>query len=353
MVSFPFYADNVDLTLLSDFFRLQTTSKGASGNRILMSGNGISLIFGYGCSYVLWNGHSIYLEDMVMEENGKLVLTDDSLSKILDAMSNSKIKYFYADNEIYVEEQKEISPPQKEISENFIYEIKPEKIVVNAIVIDAGHGGNDPGAFRGRLLEKNITLQVAKKLEILLQSKYPKKKIIMTRKEDSFVSLDKRSEIANNISKKYGTSIFVSIHVNASKSPKAYGFETWYIVDNYKRNVIEKNRVSNDEDINSILNSMINEELYSESRNLAHKIQKSLNQRIGTLSKNRGVKENTYIVVKNSFMPAVLIEIGFLSNKYEANQLTNDAYLNKLAAGILDGIGEFVNEYETTFGVKE
>lgn len=327
-----------------------------SGNLICIEKNGKEIIFGEGLPYILTDDRIIYVDTLVKDENNEFlnkILSEEKVQqsaednkKIIDKGSENQSAMQKKDEREVHDDKKQSTDVPKHISEVYLHEMKPDRILINAIVIDAGHGGKDAGAFRGTLLEKNVTLKVAKKIDELLKKKFPDKKIILTRDTDVFLSLDKRSEIANNVSIKYGASIFVSIHVNASKSPRAYGFETWYIVDSYKRNVIEKGKVSHDKDISSILNSMINEELYEESKIFAMKVQNALDKKIGGETLNRGVKENVYFVVKNSFMPAILVELGFLSNKREANQLTNEAYLNKLAAGIVNGIGDFVNEYE-------
>ena len=327
-----------------------------SGNLIRIEKNGKEIIFGEGLPYILTDDRIIYVDTLVKDENNEFlnkILSEEKIQqsaednkKIIDKGSENQSVMQKKDEREVHDDKKQSTDVPKHISEVYLHEMKPDRILINAIVIDAGHGGKDAGAFHGTLLEKNVTLKVAKKIDELLKKKFPDKKIILTRDTDVFLSLDKRSEIANNVSIKYGASIFVSIHVNASKSPRAYGFETWYIVDSYKRNVIEKGKVSHDKDISSILNSMINEELYEESKIFAMKVQNALDKKIGGETLNRGVKENVYFVVKNSFMPAILVELGFLSNKREANQLTNEAYLNKLAAGIVNGIGDFVNEYE-------
>ncbi len=327
-----------------------------SGNLICIEKNGKEIIFGEGLPYILTDDRIIYVDTLVKDENNEFlnkILSEEKIQqsaednkKIIDKGSENQSVMQKKDEREVHDDKKQSTDVPKHISEVYLHEMKPDRILINAIVIDAGHGGKDAGAFRGTLLEKNVTLKVAKKIDELLKKKFPDKKIILTRDTDVFLSLDKRSEIANNVSIKYGASIFVSIHVNASKSPRAYGFETWYIVDSYKRNVIEKGKVSHDKDISNILNSMINEELYEESKIFAMKVQNALDKKIGGETLNRGVKENVYFVVKNSFMPAILVELGFLSNKREANQLTNEAYLNKLAAGIVNGIGDFVNEYE-------
>lgn len=321
----------------------------ASGNLIRIEKEDSEIVFGEGLPYILVDEKMIYADTLIKDKNDKFLNKKFSEKKTVQTNESAKKKENQPAVQVKQPDYNENKPknePPKHISEVYLHEMKPDKILINAIVIDAGHGGKDAGAFRGSLLEKNVTLTVAKKINDLLKKKIPDKKIILTRDSDVFLSLDKRSEIANNVSIKYGASIFVSIHVNASKSPRAYGFETWYIVDSYKRNVIEKDKVSHDKDISSILNSMINEELYEESKIFAMKVQNALDKKIGNETLNRGVKENVYFVVKNSFMPAILVELGFLSNKREANQLTNEAYLNKLATGIVNGIGDFINEYE-------
>lgn len=323
-----------------------------SGNIMRFMDDDREVIFGNGFPYILVDGKFIYTEALVKDKDDFVVnkILEEKKVKIdnekNEDVAEKKIVEDVGKNQEEIKKSKEGKKVSQNLGEVYLHEMKPDKILINAIVIDAGHGGKDAGAFRGNLLEKNVTLKISKKVNELLGKKFPNKKIILTRDKDVFLSLDKRSEIANNVSIKYGSSIFVSIHVNASKSQRAYGFETWYIVDSYKRNVIEKGKVSHDKDISSILNSMINEELYEESKNFAIKVQNALDRKIGNETLNRGVKENVYFVVKNSFMPAILVEVGFLSNKREANQLTNETYLNKLATGIVDGIGEFINEYE-------
>ena len=281
-----------------------------SGNLIRLKNKEHEVIIGEGLPYVIVGDKIIYAETLLKNEDD--VIVNRIFTEKKNTFNDVQKSDLKADKNVTADTEKNVVTNSntekdgenvKDIGEIYLHEMKPDKILINAIVIDAGHGGKDAGAFRGNLLEKNVSV-------------------------------------------KYGTSIFVSIHVNASRSTKAYGFETWYIVDSYKRNVIEKGKVSNDKDISSILNSMINEELYEESKKFAIKVQNALNEKIGNETLNRGVKENVYFVVKNSFMPAILVEVGFLSNKREANQLTNDTYLNKLASGIVDGIGDFINEYE-------
>lgn len=239
-----------------------------------------------------------------------------------------------------------------DVKDKYIYiDKEPKNIKINAIIIDPGHGGEDPGAIgNSGTKEKDIVLKTSLILSEKLKEIYPDKKIVLTRYNDIFISLDKRANIANYVFNKYGNSLFISIHTNASRSTKSYGFETWYLVEEYRRNIIKKGEISQDVDVESILNSMLNDEIYKESQDLAKKIQNYLEQEIGDVSKDRGIKEQTYFVIKKSIMPAVLVEIGFNTNKYEEIRLTKYSYLNKITDGILNGISEFIKGYEKTNG---
>jgi N-acetylmuramoyl-L-alanine amidase len=230
---------------------------------------------------------------------------------------------------------------------------------VGAIVIDAGHGGSDPGAkaehvINGKktpVLEKEINLAVAKKLNTILRRAYPDKKIIMTRTTDTYLSLEQRTNIANAVTLGEKEAIlFVSIHVNSSINAKATGFEVWYLPENINRQVLDPGEVGGDEIIHNILNSMTEDEYIKESSLIAQFIMDGLNSKIGRVSPPRAVKEEAWAVVRNSKMPSVLVEIGFLSNAQEAALLMDSAHQQKTAQGIADGIDTFVRNFELSRG---
>ncbi len=262
---------------------------------------------------------------------------------------NKGIKIDLTDDNIINNEN---SDEKINVKDKYIFvEKEPMNIKINSIIIDPGHGGEDPGAIgHSGTKEKDIVLKTSLILYDRLKKIFPDKKIVLTRYNDVFISLDKRANIANYVFNKYGTSLFVSIHTNASRSDNSYGFETWYLVEEYRRNIIKKGEISQDVDVESILNSMLNDEIYKESQDLAKKIQNYLEKEIGDVSKDRGIKEQTYFVIKKSIMPAVLVEIGFNTNKYEEIRLTKYSYLNKITNGILSGISEFIKGYEKTNG---
>ena len=232
------------------------------------------------------------------------------------------------------------------------------KWLIDTIVIDAGHGGKDPGAIGHNIQEKNITLDIAKKLGSLL-SRNLDVNVIYTREEDVFIPLWKRTKIANSAEGK----LFISIHANsASKSPRTKGYETYLLrpgkSDEATEVVTRENGVIDLEhdahqytDItneNYILASMAQNSFMKESEDLAALIQQSLNSMLKNTTKNRGVKQAGFHVLVGATMPNVLIEVGFLSNKTEAQNLNKSYYRRQIAEAIYNAIKEFKLQYEKT-----
>ncbi len=183
------------------------------------------------------------------------------------------------------------------------------------ILIDAGHGGEDFGArshTTPRYQEKNLTLATSKLLKgYLEQLGYA---AIMTRSDDLFVPLDKRAKIANQLQPE----LFVSVHYNSAPSREADGIEVYYYRD--KENL----------------------ERTKSSRGLAQDI---LSKLIDTSSaKSRGVKHGNFLVIRETKMPAVLVECGFLTNSEEMERIKDPAYLKKLAWGMAQGIQAYLQK---------
>jgi N-acetylmuramoyl-L-alanine amidase len=230
---------------------------------------------------------------------------------------------------------------------------------IGAILVDPGHGGKDPGAMQtfhedGKTLtvrEKDITLSVGKMLYARLKAAYPDKQIILTRDTDKFLSLGERTDIANSVKLKEDEAIlYVSVHVNASLDKKASGYEVWYLSPGYRRTVIEKSDANNDNVLFPILNGMMEEEYTQESILIAKFIMDGLQAQIGDETKPRGIKAEEWFVVRNANMPSVLIELGFLTNYSEAQNLSNILYLQKASLGIYNGISDFITHFEHSRG---
>lgn len=239
----------------------------------------------------------------------------------------------------------------------------PSILKVGAIVIDPGHGGsNAPGAARTEIdgvkiniIEKDITLKIGKQLFAMLQRRYPNKKIVMTRSTDVDVSLEQRSNIANQLGLPDNEAvIFVSVHVDGAISSKAKGFSVHYFPSEREREFLTEDKVPEDQkDILPILNDMLDQEVHIESVLLAKRIIGELEKKVGDVSPSRGMKEADFSVVRRSLMPAVLVETGFLSNLEEARRLLDDNYLMKLSEAIYNGIRLFVEDYEKSNGFTE
>lgn len=294
-------------------------------------------------------------ESGIIEKNGhQLSFRKDEQIALLDS-------YLLVITDAPVKQNNQIMVTQKFIDdvENLFKENNQTSFKVGAILIDAGHGGKDPGAFReytinGKkvlLQEKDVTLKVAQMLNDRLKMSYPDKKIIMTRSGDKYLSLSERTDIANGV--KVGeneATLYISIHVNSSFNKTASGYEVWYLTPGTRRTVIDKNSVEEDKNLFPILNSMLEEEYTTESIMIAKFIMDGMTSQIGKESTARGIKAEEWFVVKNSNMPAVLIELGFLTNEKEAKNLMNDTYLKKTTLGIYNGINAFITHFERSKG---
>ena len=231
---------------------------------------------------------------------------------------------------------------------------------IGAIIIDAGHGGKDPGAFRTHQVdgksvtvnEKDITLAISKELHTMLSKTYSDKKILLTRDDDTYLKLEERTDIANTVElAEHEAILYISIHVNSAYDEKAKGFEVWYLSPGYRRTLIDAEDAKEVEnDVANILNSMLEEEFTTESILIAKYILDGMNAQIGDLSQSRGIKEEEWFVVKNAKMPSVLIETGFVSNRKEALLLNDPSYRSKLTHGIYNGLTAFVSHFEKSRG---
>lgn len=287
------------------------------------------------------NGHQISFktgDNFILEDYTKIVFTDSPEVKDGSLLVSKK----------FLDEAERL----------FKIETSSNGFKIGAILIDPGHGGKDPGArythkVKGKSItvtEKDVNLAVGKMLYSRLKAAYPDKKIQMTRSEDVFLSLAQRTEIANAIKLNDKEAIlYISVHVNASLDKKASGYEVWYLSPGYRRNVIDKNSVD-DKDLYTVLNSMMEEEYTTESILIAKSIMDGLQAQVGNLTTARGIKAEEWFVVRNSNMPAVLVELGFLTNEKEAMLLNDQAYLQKLSMGIYNGLSAFVTHFERSRG---
>lgn len=229
------------------------------------------------------------------------------------------------------------------------------------VVLDAGHGGRDPGAISNGYKEKEIALDVVLQLGKDLE-KLPNTKVIYTRKKDKFIELWRRADIAN----KADADLFVSIHCNSVNNSKPYGTETWVLGEkNTERNFefakrenevifleedYEKNYAGFDPSSpESTIAIGIEQEVYIEqSIVLARKIEDNFISK--AKRKSRGLKQKSLLVIRNTYMPSVLVELGFISNKNEGKFLNSKAGQAKMAKALKEAIIDYKNELDANIG---
>ena len=213
---------------------------------------------------------------------------------------------------------------------------------ISRIVIDAGHGGHDPGARANGVNEAELVLDVAGRLRTLLE-KQPTIEVTMTRGTDVFVPLEQRTAIAN----RQGADLFLSIHANASRNSKARGVETYFL--NFASNpeaeavAARENSTSGGQmhSLPDILRAIALNNKIDESRDFADMVQKSMVSKLSARNgqiRDLGVKQAPFVVLIGAGMPSVLAEISFLTNKQDAQLLKTGAYRQQIAEALFEAI---------------
>ncbi|WP_298955430.1 N-acetylmuramoyl-L-alanine amidase [uncultured Nonlabens sp.] len=223
---------------------------------------------------------------------------------------------------------------------------------VFTVVLDAGHGGKDPGKHVGHIKESDIALKVVKILGKKLES-HQDIKVVYTRRTDKFLELHQRADIANNAK----ADLFVSVHCNAAAATQAKGNETWVLgihrnADNLEVVQRENSVILLEEDYKEkyvgfdlndassfATNLMTQEEYLDNSIEMGANVQKRFTEDLKR--KNRGVKQAGFAVLRLSYMPSVLIETGFLTNREERNFLKSSAGQKKVASSIYNAVLDY------------
>ena len=217
-------------------------------------------------------------------------------------------------------------------------------LTVKTIMIDAGHGGKDPGAMGNGITEKEVTLALTRMLGERLQKQGFS--VLYTRQNDSFVALDQRAVIANN--KK--ADLFISLHVNSSTDKKTNGLETHFLdlarTSSAATVAARENAVSvkNISDLQFILSDLMLTSKLQESQDLAATVHQRMFTRLtqaGFSMNDNGVRSAPFYVLMGARMPAVLVEVGYLSHAEDSRRIKNQKYLERLADGIAQGIVDY------------
>ncbi len=215
---------------------------------------------------------------------------------------------------------------------------------ISRIVIDAGHGGHDPGTLTSGTNEARLVLDVALRLEkLLVKDGFD---VVLTRRTDTFIPLEQRTAIAN----REGADLFLSIHANASRDPKARGIEVYYLsfASNPEAEAVaaRENATSAGgmHNLPGIVRAIALNNKLDESRDLAAMVQQSLTARLSKTNvgmRNRGVKKAPFVVLIGAQMPSILAEIGFITNRQEVALIKTPAYRQKIAEALQAAVVQY------------
>lgn len=225
---------------------------------------------------------------------------------------------------------------------------------VRCVVIDPGHGGHDTGTISpGGMREKDLVLDVARRLRGYIKRNYPDVEVILTRDADRFIALEERTAIANS----RRADLFISIHANASPSKVASGVETFFLSPDRAKSedlqaaTRENAKLASEstaEKLQPVVASVTVGNRVAESRELARYIQAGLVRGIGAQSPrtamNRGVKHAPFVVLLGAAMPSVLAEVSFLSNPRDEALLQTSAFRERIAASLFAGFNSYLKK---------
>jgi len=227
------------------------------------------------------------------------------------------------------------------------------------VVIDPGHGGHDPGASSAFAIEEEVVFDIALQLKRLLENGGIG--VVLTRDRDTFYTLQERSTFATP-----DRNLFVSIHANAAPNPAASGIETWVfgqpldpsLIDQAIREngggavgeVLTQEALELVSSVDAARSDVIKNEQLRYSCALAQIVQDRMVEATG--ASDRGVRQNAFYVISTARIPAILVEVGFVSNEDEGSKLATADYQNKLAAALADGIKEFLSRGGRRGGIE-
>jgi N-acetylmuramoyl-L-alanine amidase len=227
------------------------------------------------------------------------------------------------------------------------------------VVIDPGHGGADPGTMGKKSKEKDVALKISLKFGAYIEQHLPDVKVVYTRKDDRYMSLEERAEVANKVK----ADLFICVHANALSGSPAYGTETYVMglkkdKGNFEVAKRENSVMLMDENYQeryegfdpnsteSYILFSLSQSAYQESSLLfAQKVEEQFKKKSGRYS--RGVKQAGFWVLWRTAMPSVLIETGFLSNEKEEGYLLSNAGQDSIASGIFNAFKEYKSEIES------
>lgn len=240
------------------------------------------------------------------------------------------------------------------------YEQARDKLNFDVIVLDPGHGGHDPGSIGYKnIKEKNVVLDIAKKVGGYIHKYLPGVKVVYTRDSDKFIGLEERGSIANQAE----GDLFVSIHCNSYSTREPYGIELYFLglersqtaleVMKRENKVVRANNDTEQKELTQeelLVYELANSGYIANSERVAGMMEYQLDERAQRHS--RGVKQARFVVLYHASMPAVLVETGFISNPSEARYLTSDRGQTYIASAIFRAIRNYKEDYEKSRQLK-
>jgi len=348
-VSLPLFGETVKLPLYGksnyvsyndltpNFPELSTSHKKSTLVTSIFTPQG-KLIFRIGTSFYTIEEKIIKIPKPPLIKDGILYLPIDLVEAIFLNLIAYDFRYKFKENELLVDVPKEPIPKRN--------------INVKAIIIDPGHGGKDPGTSdTSGYFEKEVSLGVAKYLYLYLRKYYPEIRLHLTRKNDTFIELEERSKQANSLLRDTRDSIFVSLHCNASLNEKAGGFEIYYLsqtpsTEQARETALIENKFvgpNSNRVVSAIQSQMLSSVTQRRSKKLADAVELEYGKGLMNTLSSRGVKKADFSVLRGSLMPAVLIEMGYLTNPEESKILKDKNFQKKIARSIIKGIRSYAS----------
>lgn len=239
----------------------------------------------------------------------------------------------------------------------------PKQSARKLVVVDAGHGGVDPGARgSGGTREKDVTLAVARRLAALLREN-PELEVRMTRDSDTLIALRDRTRLANRWRGDERPALFISVHCNANPSRSAHGFETYFLSEAKTEDARRVARMENaaqqyeeeaerpSDALSFIFNDLRQNKYLRDSSDWADLIQERLDA--VHPGPNRGVKQAGFYVLNGAFMPAVLVEIGFISHAAEETLLRDPEHQRRIAEQLAEAVESFLERSHSSIAAGE
>ncbi len=313
------------------------------------------------------SAQDVLLKDLCSQKN--IFYQWDSISQIVTLnINNGKVKVLVGSNLVLIGEDKVfLSSPAKIIQSNIyvpadfkikVVEQKKIKPVVKfrdsyrkvrEVILDPGHGGKDPGAMSKRgTREKDIVLDISRRVKQLLEQRGVK--VRMTRNKDVFISLQERTEIACRSK----ADLFVSIHANSNPNRNTQGMEVYVLKDLESNEKYEEQRRVNSKllfrnlamkqgqvDLENILDDMLYANKQVDSKLIASHVCRNVCREAKI--RNGGIKRAHFYVLRNTFIPSILIEVGYLTNLQEERLLKTGLHRQKLAEGIAQSILGYIH----------